>query len=403
MNPHRILPALIGFFAFCSAAYPQIDPKRRQLFQFGYNQPIQGKSPIAGYLFYYHNQPKFYKNLTLRLAVAPVALDADLGIRGFFGEKTDVSVGLSGGGFADSYSEIRQGNHRKEESFTGHASEMSLNVYHRFNPRQVLPVYLVAKAMAHYTVFKKDASNPPGFSVPPDHLNLKGRTGLRVGGKEPTIFPRVGMELSVWHETQWRSARGTFGYKDRELEEFSHLFRGRMMFAYTLPQEHRIELMVTTGSGTRLDRFSAFRLGGELPLREEFPLDLPGYYYQEISADRFILFGGYYTLPLEKKKRFGLTFFGDHARVNYLKGFEQPGDRHTGVGGALTFFSPGRAWKIIAGYAYGFNAIRDSGRGSHAVGVLLEFDFLAFRGEETDSGRPDANPNKSRWLNRYFR
>src|SRR6185295_14403530 len=99
----------------------QIDPVRRDLIQLGYDAALQGRAPLAGYAFYYHNQPSFLRtNLTLRLAAAPVYLDAELGFAGALGEHTDLGVGLAGGGFADSYSEIRRGKFLPGESFPGH-------------------------------------------------------------------------------------------------------------------------------------------------------------------------------------------------------------------------------------------------------------------------------------------
>jgi hypothetical protein len=114
----------------------QIDPQRRELIQMGYNQPLEGRGPLAAYGFYYRNQPQFLKhtNLTLRLAVAPVYLDSELGIGQAISPQTDLGIGLSGGGFADSYSEVRRGKYEREESFLGHGGEISSSVYHLFNP-----------------------------------------------------------------------------------------------------------------------------------------------------------------------------------------------------------------------------------------------------------------------------
>src|SRR6185295_13282229 len=73
----------------------QIDPEPRRLVQIGYNQSLEGASPIAGYGFIYYNKPNFIStNLTLRLVVAPIYLDTELGFRGLLGPKTDVGVGL---------------------------------------------------------------------------------------------------------------------------------------------------------------------------------------------------------------------------------------------------------------------------------------------------------------------
>src|SRR5579863_468854 len=113
----------------------QIDPIKRDLFQFGYNQPTEGREPLAGYAFYYHNDPGFLEtNLTLRLAVAPTYMDSELGFSHLLGPNTDLGIGVAGGGFADSYNEIRGGQWMQGESFDGFGGELSASVYHLFNP-----------------------------------------------------------------------------------------------------------------------------------------------------------------------------------------------------------------------------------------------------------------------------
>src|SRR5678809_1078520 len=100
--------------ALCSSisAFGQIDPDKRQLLQLGYNASFEGHAPIAGYAFYYLNRPEFYRtNLTLRMAIAPVYFDSELGIARALGPHTDLGIGLAGGGFADSYNEVRGGKY----------------------------------------------------------------------------------------------------------------------------------------------------------------------------------------------------------------------------------------------------------------------------------------------------
>src|SRR5258708_3309652 len=107
LNMRRLLvPLLMGFSSF--TAFSQIDPYPRELIQLGYNTSFEGHVPLAGYAFYFRNQPEFLNrsNLTLRLAVAPTYLDSELGFSRLFGEYTDLGIGVAGGGFADSYSEI---------------------------------------------------------------------------------------------------------------------------------------------------------------------------------------------------------------------------------------------------------------------------------------------------------
>ena len=127
-------------------ASAQIDPFKRQLIQVGYNVPMQGHAPFAGYAFYYRNQPNFLRtNITWRIALAPVYLDTEVGIHNALGENTDLGIGLAGGGFADSYSEFQQGEFLPAESFRGHSAEGSLSLYHLFNPAQEIPLNLVVR------------------------------------------------------------------------------------------------------------------------------------------------------------------------------------------------------------------------------------------------------------------
>ena len=115
---------LLVYLGASATTRAQIDPEKRRLFQLGYNQPLQGRGPLSGYAFYYFNQPGFIQtNLTLRLAIAPVYVDSELGIREALSPHTDLAVGLAGGGFADTYTEIRGGKYWREESFTGNGAE----------------------------------------------------------------------------------------------------------------------------------------------------------------------------------------------------------------------------------------------------------------------------------------
>ncbi|MBI4376712.1 MAG: hypothetical protein HY549_09720 [Elusimicrobia bacterium] len=101
--------AFCGLF-LCREAFPQIDPVRRRLLQAGFDEPLNRAGPLGGYLFYYMNQPQFVRpDMTMRLALAPVYLDSELGIREGMGPLTDVGLGLGGGGFAAGHAEFKQG------------------------------------------------------------------------------------------------------------------------------------------------------------------------------------------------------------------------------------------------------------------------------------------------------
>ncbi len=374
--------------AFASA---QIDPVKRDLIQVGYNAAFEGRAPLAGYAFYYHNQPDFLRtNLTLRLALAPVYLDSELGFVGGLGPNTDFAIGVAGGGFADGYNEIRGGAYLQNESFDGNGGEISASIYHLFNPGDEIPLNFVLRGTAHYSVYNRDDNTATNFTLPGDHGDFSVRTGLRWGGVEPTLFPPLAMELSVWYEGHLRSDSGAYGFGgDRELKEQSHLFWAEAALAYTLPKSQQsFYVRLTAGTSVDADRFSAYRLGGFLPLIAEFPLSLPGYFYQEISARQFVLFNANYLLPLDQKKRWNIDVNAASAFVDYLPGESQPGNWLNGVGGGILYHSQSDRWKIMLNYAYGIDAIRSHGRGANSVGLLMQLDLGPLRSKSFHSAQP---------------
>ena len=58
------------------------------------------------------------------------------------------------------------------------------------------------------------------------------------------------------------------------------------------------------------------------------------------------------------------------------------------------------SWQVQTSYGYGFEAIRDSGRGGQNIGILLQYDL-----EAHERANPIANPNgpnESRGLIRFL-
>ena len=403
----RILSFLLVGILVHLTCQAQIDPYRRQLLQFGYNQPVKGHWPMAGYLFFLLNQPDFPRpDWTLRLAVAPTYLDSELGFTHALGPHTDLALGLSGGGFADSYHEIRRGKYVIEESFTGHGGSASISLYHRFNPKQQLPLTAVVRGIIDYAGYERDDQTADTFVLPDDRLTYSGRAGLRLGGREPFLLPALGVELSTWYEGRLRSQHGSYGFDgDRFVEANSHRFWGRALFAYTVPWvEHNFHLSITAGTTRRADRFSAYRLGGTLPLLSEFRLDLPGYEAQEITAREFVLLNGLYWLPIDTAKRWSLTAFGGTAWVNYLAGLAQADRWLSGIGAGAGYKAAHEVWQVVLAYAYGFNALRSDGKGGHSVVLLFQFDFEARRRAAAyPSLDPVLDPERSRGLERMLR
>ena len=128
----------------------------------------------------------------------------------------------------------------------------------------------------------------------------------------------------------------------------------------------------------------------------EFPLSLPGYYYQELSAREFILATGTYAIPLDRRQRWNLAMNAAIAGIDYLDGLEQPGRWRSGLGTGLFYTTP--TWRVMVGYGYGIDAIRSSGHGAHSIGFLLQFDLAPAR-EAFFKPEP---PGRWRGLQRVF-
>ena len=376
-----IRPSRWWFAVFCLAALSprtslaQIDPVKRELFQLGYNAALVGHSPLSAYAFFYWNQPDFPStNQTLRLAIAPTYLDSELGFHHVLGENTDFGIGVAGGGYGDNYYEIRHGKYFTEESFDGYSAQLNASLYHLFNPGYQIPLNGVLRGSAKFAAYDPTDQTAPNFRVPDNMGIYSVRTGLRWGGREPTLFPALSMELSVWYEGQFRSEADVYGFGDRQIERSSHLFWAEAYLAYTMPKwKHSFSVNLVGGTSIDADRLSAYRLGGFLPMAAEFPLSLPGYFYQELSAEKFFLAGGDYMIPLDKRKRWNVSVNAATAWVDYLPGLEQPGHWNSGVGAGVFYTSP--TWRVMVGYGYGIDAIRSDGRGAHSIGFLLQFDL----------------------------
>ncbi len=387
-------------------AEAQIDPEKRRLIQVGYNAPIQGHAPLAAYGFFYLNQPEFYStNLTLRLAIAPIYLDGELGFKSLLGPNTDLGVGLAGGGFADLYNEVRQGVFETKESFLGDAAEVSSSLYHRFNPGQTVPLHLVVRGAAHQTFYRKDSETADDFELPEDRTTFGLRSGLRFGGEEPSMTEPMALELSVWHEARVRTGSGPYGFAgDRKVEPQSQLLWGRALLKFALdPSEQMVEASVSSGTSWEADRFSAYRLGGLLPLSSEFPLSIPGYYFQELSAERFALLNARYSLPVGAWKSWRVDVLAATGWVDYLSGLEQAGHWHNGLGGGITYISPSGSWLTSLWYGHGFDALRSRGRGADQVALLFQYDFEAKARGKSRFFVPGMNPFRSQGVKQIFR
>jgi len=225
--------------------------------------------------------------------------------------------------------------------------------------------------------------------LPEGQNDLFTRVGLRLAGKEPVLNPNLGMELSVWYERQWRLNPETYGFdNDRSINPEVDLYWAYAGINYTFKKSgQRISLAITAGGSDNADQLSAWRLGGDLPLVAEYPLALPGYYYEELTAQSFVHFYAAYDFPLVPSQVLKFRLEGATANIDYLPGYEQ-GPWQSGAGCALIIAPKKKDFQIMLRYGYGFNALRHGEPGGQSIGLLFQYDFEAHKRKSDDSSQP---------------
>src|SRR5450432_3127966 len=356
----------------------QIAPMHRSLLELGYDEPLKGQGPQAVYAYYYYNNPDFFNtNTALRLALAPAYVDGEVGFKHLLSPTTDVGLGFNGGMFGANYYEVRQGNYIKSESFNGGGGGASVSVYQLLNPGMLIPVSVIARGGLRDSTYTDTSQTADNFALPANQILGFTRGGIRLAGKEPMLYPDLGLELSVWFERQWRLDSQQYGYSnDRSISPNVNLYwlYAGLNYAWTNSGQ-KISFAFTAGGSTDADQLGAYRLGGVLPLVSEFPLILPGYYYEELTATGFEHFYGAYDIALDPEHRWDFRLEAATAHLEYLPGYEQKSSWQTGVGGGLSFAPKNKNFEIILRYGYGFNALRDGKDGAQSVGLLFQYNF----------------------------
>jgi hypothetical protein len=363
----------------------QIDPAPREILHLGANTSLTDQGPLGAYAFYYWNMPNVpATNQVLRFAIAPCYVDADYGFQGLLGKQTDLAVGAFGGLFANSYQEVDEGRWHKDQSFNGNNVGGRVSIYHRVNPDQMIPLTLVARESVNYVDYNttdhtSESSAPKGkFALPNDQPILTTRLGFRWGGKEPVLTPKLAMEVSGWYEWDHRTESGDYGYASNpyELNPNNQRIFGRIQANYlTIETRQYITFSLQGGWDVDADRLGCFRLGGILPYTKEFPLVIPGYFYQELSAKSFGLANVAYGIPIDHNDNWYWINQAAAAVVDYVDGTGQPGAFNSGVGTGIGYNAPSHRWKIYSILGYGIEAHRTDGKGGYSLGVAFQYNF----------------------------
>jgi hypothetical protein len=267
--------------------YTLIDAESRTRFEVGAEAPLRGNGPWTGYAYMLLTRPHFLdENVYLRALIAPVYATGELIRDHWPTTNSALSLGLGGGLFAASHVEFRDGRFDKEESFSGNTAEATLAYYLRgLKVAGALPLEAQIRVRPTYVMYDRNDDTLRRFRLPEDSAIYRVRAGIRLGGVPPDLFPESTVELSLWHQLSYREAAGRYGLAERP-QQTEHLTQEtwiRLGGIYSF-WGTQASAFLNAGIAEDTDALSAFRLGGSLRLRAEFPLVLHGYNVDEIFA-----------------------------------------------------------------------------------------------------------------------
>jgi hypothetical protein len=357
--------------------YTLIDAESRASIEGGVETPLRGNGPLTGYGYFFFTRPHFLdEDLYLRLVVPPGYLISELIRDHWPSQNSAVGVGVSGGLWAESQVEFRDGRFEKEESFSGHSAGGTLAYYLRGPKIGPLPLEAQIRANPKYVWYDRTGDTSRRFRLPENSAVYDVRAGVRLGGVPPQLFPTGALELSLWHTVSYRDKAGHYGLAERP-EETEHLTQRTWtrvggIYAFSGTQA---SAFLNAGIAEETDALSAFRLGGGLRLRAEFPLMLHGYNVEEIFARRFLLVNLAYRFPIwPGQDRVHLQLLADYARVDYVRDHHLPRSGLAGVGANLSVALTKRI-TLVVGYGYGIDAPRHHGFGGHDIDAQFEFKY----------------------------
>ena len=354
-----------------------MDAESRTYLEGGAETPLRGNGPLTGYAYLFLTRPHFLdQDLYLRVVISPYVV-SELIRDHWPSQNSAIGFGFNGGFWADSQTEFRNGRFEKEESFSGHSAGPTLAYYLR-GPKigGLLPIEGQVRATPKYVWYDRTGDTSRHFRLPENTAIYDARAGIRLGGVPPQLFPDGAAELSFWHSVGYRDNAGRYGLPERpeKTEHFTQRTWARLGGIFTFSGT-QASAFLNAGIAEDTDALSAFRLGGGLRLRAEFPLMLHGYNVEEIFARRYVLVNLAYRFPIwPDQDRVHLQLLADYARVDYIRDHHLPRRGLAGVGANLSVAVTKRL-TLAVGYGYGIDAPRHHGFGGHEVDTQFEFRY----------------------------
>jgi hypothetical protein len=238
-----------------------------------------------------------------------------------------------------------------------------------------------------YMYFDDGKETADNFKVPQDTFEPRGHFQVRLDAMERNLLElshrgiAMGSDLVYGHRSNWEDW-GLNGTEDASEGRDYFLFSGYMVGAARIPfasDRHHVVGSVHGGTGSSLDRFSAFRLGGG-PVGDEYESiyrpNIPGAAITEFTTDHYVVAVGEY-----RWEPIFFAYLGVRTSVTYLDrtreisgGRSSENDFLYSIGGRITsgFFFHTR---LQIDYDYNTGVIRHGDFGGHEVMVHLSGSF----------------------------
>ncbi len=357
--------------------FGQVDVEHRRTVAMQTGMAVGGsEEALGGFGYFWFNENNYpWTNTALRIIFAGVYVDSELSY--FVAGNTNTAIGVGGGGglFLDSVTPYVNGERLSHQSFYGDDVGGRIFINQKIPNPTPLPLNVRGSYVISQT-FYRDAGDTKNFDLPPDFYTQTIRAELRLGGMEPGLLSRLGAELYLEADANYRSGMNTFGPVGGPA--LGHQTEYQRVFGSLGAKLPAGQLGVTAricgGYGDHLDELSAWKLGGNLINVEPLSYTLHGYYLHEFFTDRFVMSNLALSVPLTEKHHVRMQFYGDWANARGVPPLAREYHNYFGVGTGFSFRGP---WDtdMLLSYGYGVNAIRNGDRGGHEVALGLERQF----------------------------
>ena len=377
----RLLLLLVTFVLAGGPALAQVDVESRRTAQFQTGFALAGGperiSPLAYFWFNQNNFP--WKGTALRVITAGVFVDSELGWFLPSHPQTAFGGGLAGRFLVDRTAPYVDGGLRAHQQFDSGLASARLFVNREITQVKIgdegaLPLNVRA-TYEFFRFFFRRASDTHAFVIPADSDLERILGELRLGGIEPGLTSRQGLEVYVAAEAGSRSGFRAFGPLDDPYPDHNRYRRLLVSLSAKIPiGPNTYFARFAGGFGKDLDELTAWRIGGNPVGFETYLYPVHGYYTAEFLAEEFGIANLEWRHELGGDRHFSLRLYADYARISAVPPSDARWHGWSGVGAGLSCRLPGGIESLLS-YGYGINALRNGSRGGHEIALALEKSF----------------------------